>query len=78
MKPGTSVVFLPCSDILKTTLFYHDILKFPIAERQGDHLAIFDTGYGCWGFCEYADGRISGGVPENRGLNYGIYDQRLF
>ena len=57
MRPETSVVFLPCGDILKTTHFYHDILKFPIAESQGDNLVIFDTGYGYWGFCEYTDGR---------------------
>ena len=57
MKSGTSVLFLPCSDIRKTEHFYHDILGFPIAERQGDNLLIFDTGCGYWGFCQYSDGR---------------------
>ena len=57
MNPGTSVVFLPCSDIRKTEHFYHDILGFPVVQRQTEDLAIFDTGYGYWGFCRYADGR---------------------
>ena len=75
MKPGTSVVFLPCSDILKTTLFYHDILKLPIAEKQGDHLVIFDTGYGCWGFCEYADGRPPLSGPQGVCLSVNLKDE---
>ena len=57
MKAGTSVVFLPCSDIRKTEAFYHGILGFPVAERQSESLLIFDTGCGYWGFCQYADGR---------------------
>ncbi len=57
MKAGTSVVFLPCSDFSGTERFYHVILGFPIVERQSDNLLIFDTGYGYWGFCQYADGR---------------------
>ncbi len=57
MKAGTSVVFLPCSDLSGTEQFYHGILGFPIVERQSDNLLIFDTGYGYWGFCQYADGR---------------------
>ncbi len=57
MRSGTSVIFLPCSDIRKTELFYHDTLGLPIAERQSENLLIFDTGYGYWGFCQYADGR---------------------
>lgn len=57
MKAGTGVVFLPCSDIRKTEQFYHDTIGLPIVERQSDSLLIFDTGYGYWGFCKYADGR---------------------
>ena len=57
MRPGTSVIFLPCSNIKKTEHFYHDLLGLPILERQSDTLTIFDTGYGYWGFCQYADGR---------------------
>ena len=57
MKAGTSLIFLPCSDIRETEAFYHDILGLPIEERQSDNLVIFDTGYGYWGFCQYADGR---------------------
>ncbi|MBR0086756.1 MAG: VOC family protein [Lachnospiraceae bacterium] len=57
MKAGTSVIFLPCSNIRDTEAFYHDELGLPIVQRQADNLLIFDTGYGYWGFCEYADGR---------------------
>ena len=57
MESGTSVIFLPCSDIQKTEHFYHDILEFPIAERQSDNLLIFEVGHGYWGFCQYKDGR---------------------
>lgn len=57
MNPGTSAVFLPCSDIRSAEHFYHDILGFPIAERQAENLLVFDTGYGYWGFCQYPDGR---------------------
>ncbi len=57
MKPGTSVIFLPCSDIAKTVSFYHDLLGLPVDQKQGDSLYIFDTGYGYWGFCQYGDAR---------------------
>ena len=57
MKSGTSVVFLPCSDIRSTEHFYHDLLELPIAERQSDTLLIFDVGNAYWGFCQYQDGR---------------------
>ena len=56
ITPG-SVVFLPCTDILKTVHFYHDILGLSIAQKQSDNLYIFDTGYGYWGFCQYSDKR---------------------
>ena len=57
MKAGTSVVFMPCSDIRETEHFYHQVLGFRIIERQSDNLLVFDTGYGYWGFCRYTDGR---------------------
>lgn len=57
MKPGTSVIFLPCSDIQATGHFYHDLLGFQIAERQSDNLLIFEAGNAYWGFCQYGDGR---------------------
>ncbi len=57
MRDHSGVMFLPCSDIKKTTEFYHDLLGLPIAEKQSEDLYIFDTGYGYWGFCQYADGR---------------------
>ncbi|MBP3891439.1 MAG: VOC family protein [Solobacterium sp.] len=53
----SSVVFLPVSDIQKTYAFYHDLLGLEVAQKQGDNLYIFDTGYGYWGFCAYGDGR---------------------
>ncbi len=64
MSPGTSVVFLPCSDIRRTEQFYHGTLGFPVIERQSDNLLIFDTGYGYWGFCQYADGRMPLSGPQ--------------
>ena len=57
MREGTSVIFLPCSDIRRTEQFYSGILGLPVTERQSDNLLIFDTGYGYWGFCMYDDGR---------------------
>ena len=57
MAIESSVVFLPVSDIQKTYGFYHDILKLPVYQKQGESLYIFDTGYGYWGFCEYDDDR---------------------
>lgn len=57
IESGTSVIFLPCSDIQKIEHFYHDLLGFPIAERQSENLLIFYVGKGYWGFCQYSDGR---------------------
>ena len=57
MAIESSVVFLPVSDIRKTYSFYHDVLRLPVFQKQGDSLYIFDTGYGYWGFCQYEDGR---------------------
>ncbi len=57
MKPDSSVIFLPCTDIKKTVHFYHELLGLPITQKQSDNLYIFDTGYGYWGFCAYKDQR---------------------
>ena len=57
MKDESSVVFLPVSDIDETLKFYRDAVGLKIAQKQGDSLYIFDTGYGYWGFCQYDDGR---------------------
>ena len=57
MKPYSSVVFLPCTDINKTVHFYKDLLGLPVDSRQSDSLYIFDTGAGYWGFCMYKDDR---------------------
>ena len=73
MPVSSSIVFLPVSDIQKTIHFYHDILKLPVYQKQGDSLCIFDTGYGYWGFCQYEDARcpLSGekGVCLSLNLN---------
>lgn len=58
MTIESSVVFLPCSDIGQTYHFYHEVLNLPVFQKQSDNLYIFDTGYGYWGFCQYADGRL--------------------
>lgn len=75
MKAHTSVVFLPCGDISKTIHFYHDILGFPIEEKQGENLAVFDTGYGYWGFCQYADGRALLSGPKGVCLSVNLPDE---
>lgn len=64
MIPESSIVFLPCSDINQTFHFYHEILDLPVYQKQGENLYIFDTGYGYWGFCQYADGRTSLSGPK--------------
>lgn len=58
MAIENSVIFLPCSNIEKTSQFYHEVIGLPIVQEQaGGKLKIFDTGYGYWGFCQYDDGR---------------------
>lgn len=68
----SSVVFLPCTDIEKTRAFYHDILHLPIVQKQGQSLYIFDTGYGYWGFCQYADGRKPLSGPQGACLSLNL------
>ncbi len=75
MKAGTSVVFLPCSDIRGTERFYHDILGFPVVERQSDNLLVFDTGYGYWGFCQYGDGRKPLAGPQGVCLSVNLANE---
>ena len=79
MEPGTSVVFLPCSNIKETEHFYHELLGLPITERQSDNLLIFDTGYGYWGFCQYADKRkpLSGSQGVCLSLNLSSNEEVL-
>jgi catechol 2,3-dioxygenase-like lactoylglutathione lyase family enzyme len=74
MRAGSSVVFLPCSDIRKTVSFYHDLLNLPIDQKQGDSLYIFDTGYGYWGFCQYQDGRKPLSGPQGVCLSLNLKD----
>ncbi len=76
MRSGTSVVFLPCSSIGATESFYHELLGFPVAERQGENLVIFDTGYGYWGFCEYEDGRAPLAGPQGVCLSVNLESEQ--
>ena len=77
MGPGTGVVFLPCSNIRETEAFYHEKLGMPVIERQSGNLCVFDTGYGYWGFCQYADGRPLPSGPQGvcLSLNLGSEDE---
>lgn len=79
MSPNSSVVFLPVSDINKTFHFYHEVLELPVFQKQGDNLYIFDTGYGYWGFCQYADQRktLSGEKGVCLSLNLNSNDEVL-
>lgn len=72
MKAGTSVIFLPCSDIQAAENFYHGKLGFPIAERQSENLIIFEVGNGYWGFCQYADGRKPLSGPKGVCLSFNL------
>ncbi len=72
MKEGTSVIFLPCSDIYSTEQFYSGILGLTVTERQSDNLLIFDTGYGYWGFCQYDDGRKPLSGPQGACLSLNL------
>ena len=58
MAIENSVIFLPCSNIEKTTDFYTEVVGLPVVqEQEGLVCRIFDTGYGYLGFCQYDDGR---------------------
>lgn len=58
MAIESSVIFLPCGDIAATHDFYTRIVGLrQVQEQAGGTLRIYDTGYGCWGFCQYPDGR---------------------
>ena len=74
MPVQSSIVFLPVSDIQKTYHFYHEILKLPVHQKQGDSLYIFDTGYGYFGFCEYEDGRKPLSGPKGVCLSLNLND----
>ena len=76
MKPESSIVFLPCSDINKTFEFYRNTLKLNVYQKQSDRLYIFDTGYGYWGFCQYADGRKPLSGPQGVCLSLNLPDNK--
>ncbi|MBE6115640.1 MAG: VOC family protein [Erysipelotrichaceae bacterium] len=74
MKPESSIVFLPVSDIEETVRFYRDTLKLPVHQKQSDRLYIFDTGYGYWGFCQYDDDRKPLSGPQGVCLSLNLPD----
>ena len=76
MNITSSITFLPCSDIRATEAFYHGLLGLRVAQRQGDNLTIFDTGYGYWGFCAYADGRKPLSGPKGVCLSLNLPDNQ--
>ena len=76
MESGTSVIFLPCSDIQKTEHFYHDILGFQIAERQSENLLIFNFGKGYWGFCQFSDGSKPVSGPQGVCLSINLESEQ--
>ena len=74
MNVPSSIVFLPCSDIEKTDAFYGGILGLPLVQKQGPALSIYDTGYGYFGFCQYADGRAPLSGPKGVCLSINLPD----
>ena len=74
MNVPSSIVFLPCSDIQKTDAFYGGILGLPLVQKQGPSLSIYDTGYGYFGFCRYADGRQPLSGPKGVCLSINLAD----
>lgn len=52
MSIESSIAFLPCYDIKKTSDFYTEKIGLRLDCDQG-FCRIFDTGYGFWGFCQY-------------------------
>ena len=74
MNVPSSIVFLPCSDIKKTDAFYGGLLGLPLVQKQGPSLSIYDTGYGYFGFCQYADGRPPLSGPKGVCLSINLAD----
>lgn len=77
MPVVSSVTFLPVTNIERTYDFYVNTLNLKVFQKQGDNLYIFDTGYGYWGFCQYADGRkpLSGPQGVCLSLNLASNDE---
>ncbi|MEA5058691.1 MAG: VOC family protein [Candidatus Pelethousia sp.] len=75
MAMENSVIFLPCSNIKKTTTFYREIVGLPLVQEQsGGICKIFDTGYGYLGFCQYDDGRPTLGGPTGVCISLNCHD----
>ena len=74
MNTPSSIIFLPCSNIEATLSFYRDRLGLKVAQKQGDNLYIFDTGYGYIGFCQYKDGRAPLSGPQGVCLSLNLED----
>lgn len=76
MSIFSSVVFLPCGDISATQEFYTRLVGLKLAQQQGGgSVQIYDTGYGYWGFCQYADGRPALGGPQGVCLSLNCADE---
>lgn len=71
-----SVVFLPVTDIEKTTKFYTEVVGLKkVQEQSGGICRIFDTGYGYLGFCQYPDDRPILGGPVGVCLSFNCHDE---
>ena len=56
MKPESSVIFFPCTDIAETKKYYAEVLELPVYKDLGSTVW-FDCGYGYLAFVQYGDGR---------------------
>ena len=71
-----SVVFLPVTDIERTTRFYTEVVGLQkVQEQSGGICRIFDTGYGYLGFCQYPDERPTLGGPVGVCLSFICQDE---
>lgn len=72
-----SIVFLPVTDINRTTEFYIDVIGLTkVQEQSGGICRIFDTGYGYLGFCQYPDKRPTLGGPVGVCLSFNCHDEQ--
>ncbi len=71
-----SVVFLPVTDIERTTRFYTEVVGLKKVQEQSDGICrIFDTGYGYLGFCQYPDERPTLGGSVGVCLSFNCQDE---
>ena len=73
----SSVIFLPCTDLAKTTEFYRDICGIDKMEVQSPgKVHIFDTGYGYIGFVQYDDGRAPLSGDKGVCISFDLKDKK--